>query len=44
VRAKLEEATGGDIRGSTPDELRAAIRADIQRWNKLVADAHIARQ
>ena len=44
VRAKLEEATGGDIRGSTPDELRAAIRADIQRWNKLVADAHIAKQ
>jgi tripartite-type tricarboxylate transporter receptor subunit TctC len=44
VRAKLEEATGGDIRGSTPDELRAAIRADIQRWNKLVAVAHIAKQ
>jgi tripartite-type tricarboxylate transporter receptor subunit TctC len=44
VRTKLEEATGGDIRGSTPDELRAAIRADIQRWNKLVAVAHIAKQ
>lgn len=44
VRSKLEEATGGDVRGSTPDELRAAIRADIQRWNKLVADAHIAKQ
>jgi len=44
VRSKLEEATGGDVRGSTPDELRAAIRADIQRWTKLVADARIARQ
>ena len=44
VRSKLEEATGGDVRGSTPDELRAAIRADIQRWTKLVADACIARQ
>ena len=44
VRSKLEEATGGDVRGSTPDELRAAIRADIQRWNKLVADARIAKQ
>jgi tripartite-type tricarboxylate transporter receptor subunit TctC len=44
VRAKLEEATGGDIRASTPDELRAALRADIQRWNKLVADAQIAKQ
>lgn len=44
LRGKLEEATGGDVRGSTPDELRAAIRADIRRWNKLVADAHIAKQ
>lgn len=44
VRTKLEEATGGDIRGSTPDELRAAIHADIQRWSKLVAVAQIAKQ
>jgi tripartite-type tricarboxylate transporter receptor subunit TctC len=44
VRAKLEEATGGEARASTPDELRLAIESDVQRWTRLVKDAGIQKE
>jgi tripartite-type tricarboxylate transporter receptor subunit TctC len=34
---------GNQPRHSTTDELRAAVAADIARWSKVVADAHIER-
>lgn len=43
VRQKLEEATGGDVAASTPQELMATVVADVQRWTDLVRDAHIQR-
>jgi tripartite-type tricarboxylate transporter receptor subunit TctC len=44
VRAKLEEATGGEARACTPEELRAAIESDVQRWVRLVRDAGIQKE
>jgi tripartite-type tricarboxylate transporter receptor subunit TctC len=44
VRAKLEEATGGEAHASTPEEMRAAIEADVQRWTRLVKDAGIPKE
>lgn len=43
VRQKLEEATGGDVAASTPQELGATLVADVQRWADLVRDARIQR-
>ena len=44
VRARLEESTGGVVLASSPEELKAAISADIKRWSQLVADAKLVRQ
>jgi len=44
VRARLEEATGGDVRASTPDEMKATIAADLKRWAQLVKDANIQKE
>lgn len=44
VKRKLEEATGGDVRASTPEELNATIDADIRRWTQLVRDANIQKE
>ena len=44
VKRKLEEATGGDVRASTPEELSASIDADIRRWTQLVRDANIQKE
>jgi tripartite-type tricarboxylate transporter receptor subunit TctC len=44
VRAKLEEATGGDVRASTPEELRVVIESDVRRWVRLVKDADIQKE
>lgn len=43
VRLKLEEATGGEVAPSTPQELAATVAADIQRWTELVREARIQR-
>ncbi len=43
VRQRLEEATGGDVAASTPQELAATVVADVQRWTELVRDARIQR-
>ncbi|MFP8778538.1 tripartite tricarboxylate transporter substrate binding protein [Hydrogenophaga sp. RWCD_12] len=43
LRSKLAEATGGDVRASTPKELQATIEADLKRWAQLVKDAKIQK-
>lgn len=43
IRQKLEEATGGDVKGSTPKELQASIESDVRRWTQLVRDARIQK-
>jgi tripartite-type tricarboxylate transporter receptor subunit TctC len=44
IRLKLEEATGGDVRASSPKELAVAISSDVQRWTQLVKDAGIQKE
>ena len=43
VRARLE-SFGGEVRGSTPDEMRARIASEVQRWSKVIAEAGIPKQ
>ena len=43
LRQKLVDI-GGEARGSTPDEMRAMMTAESDRWTKLVADANIPRE
>lgn len=43
VRDLLVEM-GGDVASSTPDEMKALVSNDLQRWTRLVNDNHIARQ
>jgi tripartite-type tricarboxylate transporter receptor subunit TctC len=43
VKARLEEM-GGEARGSTPEEMKAMVAAETQKWAQVVADARIARQ
>jgi len=42
VRSRLEEM-GGEVRGSTPQEMTAMVAAEVQRWTRVVADAKIPR-
>ena len=44
VRTKLEDATGGEVNVSTPDEMNATIAADLKRWAQLVKDANIQKE
>ncbi len=43
VRTRLEEM-GGEARGSTPEEMRAMVAAETQKWTQVVADAKIPKQ
>lgn len=43
VRARLEDM-GGEARGSTPEEMRAMVAAETQKWTQVVTDAKIPRQ
>ena len=43
VKKALETATGGDVRGSTPEEMRSLIRSEIAKWSKVIEEAKIAR-
>jgi tripartite-type tricarboxylate transporter receptor subunit TctC len=43
VRQKLEDATGGDVAASSPQELGTTIVADLQRWTDLVREARIQK-
>jgi tripartite-type tricarboxylate transporter receptor subunit TctC len=43
VRDKLE-AIGNEVRGSTPDEMRAWVAGEIAKWRKVIDDAKVERQ
>ena len=43
VKKALETATGGDVRGSSPEGMRALIRSEIAKWSKVIDEAKIAR-
>ena len=43
VKKALETATGGEVRGSTPEDMRALIRSEIAKWSKVIDEAKIAR-
>lgn len=43
VRGKLADI-GGEARGSTPDEMKAMIVAENDKWTRLVAEANITRE
>jgi tripartite-type tricarboxylate transporter receptor subunit TctC len=42
VKARLEEM-GGEVRGSTPQEMTAMVSAELQRWSRVISDARIPR-
>jgi len=35
---------GIDAKASSPDEMQAQMRADIDKWAKVIAEAHIPQQ
>lgn len=41
IKGRLEAIVGGDVRGSTPEEMRAMLADQVARWNKVVRDANI---
>ena len=43
TKAALETATGGEVRGSTPEEMRALIISETDKWSKVINDAGIPR-
>lgn len=43
VKTRLEEM-GGEAKGSTPDEMKAMVSAELQKWTQVVADAKIPKQ
>ena len=43
VRQKLVDI-GGEARGTTPDEMKAMIVAENEKWTRLVAEANIPRE
>lgn len=43
TKTALETATGGDVRSSTPEEMRALINAETAKWTKVINDAGIPR-
>ncbi len=43
VKARLEEM-GGEARGSTPEEMKALVASELQRWTQVVAEARIPKQ
>jgi tripartite-type tricarboxylate transporter receptor subunit TctC len=43
VKTRLEEM-GGEAKGSTPEDMRAMVSAELQKWTQVVADAKIPKQ
>ena len=43
IRAR-REAFGGEVRGSTPEEMRARVTSEIARWSKVIRDAKIEQR
>lgn len=43
VRQRLEDM-GGEARGSTPEEMKALVARELEKWTQVVADAKIPKQ
>ncbi|MEP6722819.1 MAG: tripartite tricarboxylate transporter substrate binding protein [Variovorax sp.] len=43
VRQRLEDM-GGEARGSTPEEMKAMVARELDRWTQVVADSKIPKQ
>jgi len=43
VRKRLETAVGGDVRGSTPAEMKDLVTREIAKWNGVVERAKLQR-
>lgn len=43
VRAKLEEI-GGEVRGSTPGEMRSRVATELKNWTQVIRQAGIEKQ
>jgi tripartite-type tricarboxylate transporter receptor subunit TctC len=43
VRTRLEDM-GGDVQGSTPEEMKDLVSLEWQRWTKVVTEAKITKQ
>ena len=43
VAAKLDQI-GGEARGSSPEEMRARVATEVQRWSRVIKDAGIQLQ
>lgn len=43
VRKRLEDI-GGEARGSTPEEMKAMVGHELEKWRQVVADAKIPKQ
>jgi len=43
VRARLE-GFGGEVRGSTPEEMRNRVATEVARWSKVIREAKIEQQ
>jgi tripartite-type tricarboxylate transporter receptor subunit TctC len=43
IRIRLEEM-GGDVRASSPEEMKAMVTSQLQRWTQLVAETNIPKQ
>ena len=41
IRTRLEEIVGGEVRGSTPEGMRAMLADQVARWNRVVRQANI---
>ena len=41
IRTRLEEIVGGEVRGSTPEGMRAMLVEQVARWNRVVRQANI---
>ena len=43
VRTRFEEM-GGEVRGSTPEEMRSRVASELQNWTRVIREAGIERQ
>jgi len=41
IKTKLEAIVGGEVRGSTPGEMRTMLSEQVARWTKVVREANI---
>jgi tripartite-type tricarboxylate transporter receptor subunit TctC len=43
VKSRLEEM-GGEVRGSSPEEMRQMVSSELQRWTQVINEAKIPKQ